>query len=156
MSALFGSSLGSLVRVVRDLEPDMPFALVDPDQLELAGAQPLHQRPAMPCPRAAPSPSRRAAPRSTTIPDLKPGTYAVVTVADEGTGIPPEILERVCEPFLHHQGPWGQGTGLGLAMVFGLAQQAGGRLRITSEVGRGTRIELALPRADGGGRGHGV
>ncbi|ACB81115.1 PAS/PAC sensor hybrid histidine kinase [Methylorubrum populi BJ001] len=147
MSALFGSSLGSLVRVERDLEPGMPFALVDPDQLELAVLNLcINARDAMPDGGTVTISTRRAEIHDD--PDLKPGTYAVVTVADEGTGIPPEILERVCEPFFTTKAV-GQGTGLGLAMVFGLAQQAGGRLRITSEVGQGTRIELALPRADG-------
>ncbi|MEN3213354.1 response regulator [Methylorubrum populi] len=147
MSALFGSSLGSLVRVERDLEPGMPFALVDPDQLELAVLNLcINARDAMPDGGTVTISTRRAEIHDD--PDLKPGAYAVVTVADEGTGIPPEILERVCEPFFTTKAV-GQGTGLGLAMVFGLAQQAGGRLRITSEVGQGTRIELALPRADG-------
>ena len=147
MSALFGSSLGSLVRVERDLEPGMPFALVDPDQLELAVLNLcINARDAMPDGGTVTISTRRAEIHDD--PDLKPGTYAVVSVADEGTGIPPEILERVCEPFFTTKAV-GQGTGLGLAMVFGLAQQAGGRLRITSEVGQGTRIELALPRADG-------
>ncbi|KAB7784806.1 response regulator [Methylorubrum populi] len=147
MSALFGLSLGSLVRVERDLEPGMPFALVDPDQLELAVLNLcINARDAMPDGGTVTISTRRAEIHDD--PDLKPGTYAVVTVADEGTGIPPEILERVCEPFFTTKAV-GQGTGLGLAMVFGLAQQAGGRLRITSEVGQGTRIELALPRADG-------
>ncbi|KQQ31723.1 histidine kinase [Methylobacterium sp. Leaf123] len=151
MSALFGSSLGSHVSVVRDLEPDMPFALVDPDQLELAVLNLcINARDAMPDGGTVTISTRRA--EIADDPDLKPGTYAVVTVADEGTGIPPEILERVCEPFFTTKAV-GQGTGLGLAMVFGLAQQAGGRLRITSEVGQGTRIELALPRADSTAQG---
>ncbi len=147
MSALFGSSLGSLVRVIRDLEPGMPFALVDPDQLELAILNLcINARDAMPEGGTVTISTRRAEIHDDA--DLEPGTYAVVAVADEGTGIPPEILERVCEPFFTTKAV-GQGTGLGLAMVFGLAQQAGGRLRITSEVGQGTRIELALPRAEG-------
>ncbi|ACS40792.1 response regulator [Methylorubrum extorquens] len=151
MSALFGSSLGGHVSVVRDLEPDMPFALVDPDQLELAVLNLcINARDAMPDGGTVTISTRRA--EISDDPDLKPGTYAVVSVADEGTGIPPEILERVCEPFFTTKAV-GQGTGLGLAMVFGLAQQAGGRLRITSEVGQGTRIELALPRAESAAQG---
>ncbi len=146
MSALFGSSLGSLVTVVRDLDPTTPRALVDPDQLELAVLNLcINARDAMPDGGRVTIATRRA--DIADDPDLKPGTYAVVTVADEGTGIPPELLERVCEPFFTTKAV-GQGTGLGLAMVFGLAQQAGGRLRIASEVGTGTRIELALPQAE--------
>ncbi|SFK88657.1 response regulator [Methylorubrum salsuginis] len=146
MSALFGSSLGSLVTVVRDLDPATPRALVDPDQLELAVLNLcINARDAMPDGGRVTIATRRA--DIADDPDLKSGTYAVVTVADEGTGIPPELLERVCEPFFTTKAV-GQGTGLGLAMVFGLAQQAGGRLRIASEVGTGTRIELALPQAE--------
>ena len=146
MSALFGSSLGSLVTVTRDLDPEAPRALVDPDQLELAVLNLcINARDAMPEGGRVTISTRRV--DIVDDPDLKPGTYAVVTVADEGTGIPPELLERVCEPFFTTKAV-GQGTGLGLAMVFGLAQQAGGRLRITSEVGVGTRIELALPQAE--------
>ncbi|WP_342150013.1 response regulator [Methylorubrum sp. SB2] len=145
MSALFGSSLGSLVTVARDLDPDTPRALVDPDQLELAVLNLcINARDAMPDGGRVTIMTRRA--DISDDPDLPPGPYAVVTVTDEGTGIPPELLERVCEPFFTTKAV-GQGTGLGLAMVFGLAQQAGGRLRITSEVGVGTRIELALPQA---------
>ncbi|GJE75916.1 response regulator [Methylorubrum suomiense] len=146
MSALFGSSLGSLVTVMRDLEPETPHALVDPDQLELAVLNLcINARDAMPDGGKVTISTRRV--EIADDPDLKPGAYAVVTVADEGTGIPPELLERVCEPFFTTKAV-GQGTGLGLAMVFGLAQQAGGRLRITSTVGVGTRIELALPQAE--------
>jgi len=79
--------------------------------------------------------------------ELPDGDYAVVAVSDSGTGISPEILERVCEPFFTTKS-LGQGTGLGLAMVFGLAQQSSGRLRIASTVGEGTRVELLLPRTD--------
>ena len=151
MSALFGSSLGSLVTVARDLEPGLPFAFVDPDQLELAILNLcINARDAMPEGGTVTISTRRA--EIADDPDLEPGTYAVVAVSDEGTGIPPELLERVCEPFFTTKAV-GQGTGLGLAMVFGLAQQAGGRLRITSEVGVGTRIELALPRAEGAAEG---
>jgi CheY-like chemotaxis protein len=77
-------------------------------------------------------------------PEIADGTYLGISVTDEGTGIPEEILRRVCEPFFTTKAV-GQGTGLGLAMVFGLAQQSKGRLVIDSEVGRGTRVELALP-----------
>ncbi|HJE25897.1 MAG TPA: response regulator [Methylorubrum populi] len=154
MSALFGSSLGSLVRVVRDLEPGIPFALVDPDQLELAVLNLcINARDAMPEGGTITISTRRADIQDD--PDLKPGRYAVISVADEGTGIPPEILERVCEPFFTTKAV-GQGTGLGLAMVFGLAQQAGGRLRIRSEVGQGTQIDLALPQVEGGSEGASV
>jgi len=146
MSDLFGRSLGGLVTVRTDLAPDLPLACVDPDQLELAILNLcINARDAMPEGGTITVTTRAG--RITGDPDLADGDYAVLGVSDEGTGIPPEILERVCEPFFTTKAV-GQGTGLGLAMVFGLAQQSKGRLRITSEVGRGTRVELALPRAD--------
>ncbi len=146
MSDLFGRSLGGLVSVRTALDPELPQACVDPDQLELAILNLcINARDAMPDGGTITLTTRSTAIRGDA--DLAEGAYAVLTVADEGTGIPPELLERVCEPFFTTKAV-GQGTGLGLAMVFGLAQQAKGRLRITSEVGSGTQVELALPRAD--------
>jgi PAS domain S-box-containing protein len=70
---------------------------------------------------------------------------AVIRVSDTGTGIAPAILAKVCEPFFTTKGL--QGTGLGLSMVLGFAKQSGGDLRITSEPGKGTCVELWLPLA---------
>ncbi|GEP10153.1 response regulator [Methylobacterium gnaphalii] len=146
MSDLFGRSLGGLVSVRTNLEPGLPRACVDPDQLELAILNLcINARDAMPDGGTITVTTRAASVSGDA--DLRDGNYAVLTVADEGTGIPPELLERVCEPFFTTKAV-GQGTGLGLAMVFGLAQQAKGRLRITSEVGTGTRVELTLPQSD--------
>ena len=77
---------------------------------------------------------------------LKPGEYVLLTVCDNGSGIPPEILEQVMEPFFTTKDV-GKGTGLGLSMVYGFAKQSGGTIRIESEVGRGTRVEVWLPKA---------
>jgi CheY-like chemotaxis protein len=78
---------------------------------------------------------------------LKPGDYVVIAVADSGRGIDPAIVDRVMEPFFTTK-ETGKGTGLGLSMVYGFAQQSGGGLRIESEVGRGARVEIWLPRAE--------
>jgi signal transduction histidine kinase len=78
--------------------------------------------------------------------DLAPGDYIAISVADTGTGIAPELLGRVLEPFFTTKDV-GKGSGLGLSMVYGLMKQSGGSLRIDSEVGRGTLVELLLPRA---------
>ncbi len=77
---------------------------------------------------------------------LKPGEFVVLTVCDTGSGIPADILEQVMEPFFTTK-DIGKGTGLGLSMVYGFAKQSGGAIRIDSLVGRGTRVEIWLPRA---------
>ena len=77
---------------------------------------------------------------------LPAGDYVVLIVSDTGSGIPRDILERVMEPFFTTK-EIGKGTGLGLSMVYGFAKQSGGAIRISSEVGEGTRVEIWLPRA---------
>lgn len=77
---------------------------------------------------------------------LKPGQYVVIGVGDTGCGIAPEMIEQVLEPFFTTK-PVGKGTGLGLSMVYGFAQQSGGEVRVDSELGRGTCVEIWLPQA---------
>ena len=78
------------------------------------------------------------------VPDLAPGDYVCVTVADDGDGIPPEVLNRVFEPFFTTK-PIGKGTGLGLSQVYGFTRQSGGGARIRSTPGKGAEIRLYLP-----------
>ncbi|KQY86527.1 PAS fold family protein [Brevundimonas sp. Root1423] len=81
--------------------------------------------------------------------DLPPGDYVCVTVSDNGTGMPPDVIARVFEPFFTTKAV-GKGTGLGLSQVYGFARQSGGAAHIASTVGRGTEIKLYLPPlADG-------
>ena len=77
------------------------------------------------------------------------GDYVVISVSDHGTGIPPDVLPRVFEPFYTTK-PAGKGTGLGLSMVIGFAKQSGGHAALYSEPGRGTVPRIYLPRLDGG------
>ncbi|UAW98510.1 PAS domain S-box protein [Halopseudomonas nanhaiensis] len=81
-------------------------------------------------------------------PSLKPGQYICVAVTDTGTGMTPEVVERAFEPFFTTK-PAGQGTGLGLSMIYGFAQQSEGHARIYSEVGQGSTVKLYLPRTEG-------
>ncbi|HEY5810089.1 MAG TPA: PAS domain S-box protein [Povalibacter sp.] len=78
-------------------------------------------------------------------PQLEPGEYVSVSVADNGLGIVPELLSHVFEPFFTTKES-GKGSGLGLAMVRGFAEQASGVATIASEVGRGTTVQILLPR----------
>lgn len=145
MSELFRSSLGGLVTVRTELAAGLRAVQVDPDQLELAVLNLcINARDAMPEGGAITIATHRMT--ITGDPEIADGEYCGIRVSDEGVGIPEEILRRVCEPFFTTKAV-GQGTGLGLAMVFGLAQQSKGRLAIESQVGRGTQVELALPFA---------
>lgn len=76
--------------------------------------------------------------------ELQAGSYILLSVTDTGTGMPPEVLTKAFDPFFTTK-PIGQGTGLGLSMVYGYLKQAQGHIRIHSEVGKGTRVCLYLP-----------
>jgi PAS domain S-box-containing protein len=73
--------------------------------------------------------------------------HVAISVQDSGTGIAPDILSKIFDPFFTTK-PIGKGTGLGLSQVHGFAHQAGGTVRVTSELGKGTRITILLPRKE--------
>ena len=76
---------------------------------------------------------------------IEPGDYTVISVSDTGSGIPPEVLSKVFDPFFTTK-PQGEGTGLGLSMIYGFAKQSHGHVRIETKVGAGTTVSLFLPR----------
>jgi len=80
--------------------------------------------------------------------DIPEGQYLLMRVTDNGTGMPAEVLAKVFDPFFTTK-PIGEGTGLGLSMIYGFAQQSGGQVRIASQLGAGTTVSLYLPRYHG-------
>jgi PAS domain S-box-containing protein len=78
--------------------------------------------------------------------DAQEGEYVAISVSDTGVGMSPEILEKAVDPFFTTK-PVGEGTGLGLSVIYGFIKQSRGHLRIYSEVGQGTTVKLYFPRA---------
>ncbi|MDE0877734.1 MAG: PAS domain-containing protein [Sphingomonas bacterium] len=83
--------------------------------------------------------------RAAKVRDLEPGQYLSLCVTDTGTGMAPEVQARAFDPFYTTK-PMGEGTGLGLSMIYGFARQSGGQARIYSELGTGTTMCIYLPR----------
>ncbi|TWC59969.1 PAS/PAC sensor hybrid histidine kinase [Pseudomonas sp. SJZ080] len=80
-----------------------------------------------------------------TLETVKPGDYVMIAVSDNGTGMTPSVLAKAFDPFFTTK-PIGQGTGLGLSMIYGFAQQSGGHVKLDSLPGQGTCVRLYLPR----------
>ncbi len=151
ISDMLGTLTGSRIVIAIDL-PDMPcFTNVDPSQLDTALVNmAVNARDAMEGAGRIDITVRSAGliPAVRSHPAVE-GRFIAIAMADSGSGIEPDKLERIFEPFFTTKGV-GQGTGLGLSQVFGFAKQSGGDITVESEVGRGTVFTLYLPQVDQG------
>ena len=145
MLGLIESTLGPTINVRVDVDPQLPAAKADPNQLEMALLNlAVNARDAMPDGGELTISAKRKSLRRDESPDLKAGDYVLLCVADTGRGMDEATRQRAVEPFYSTKGV-GKGTGLGLSMVQGLTAQLGGGLTIESAPGEGTVIELWLP-----------
>jgi len=145
MMSLLQSSLDHSIRIETRFPANLPKINADATQFELAILNlAINGRDAMPNGGSIVI----SAAECTDIPGLKAGRYLCVSVTDTGTGMNEETLQRATEPFFTTKGV-GKGTGLGLPMVHGMAEQSAGKLILKSRVGQGTCAQLCLPVVSG-------
>ncbi len=145
---LMRHTLGATISIEMHPGADLWPALADATQLELVVLNlALNARDAMPDGGTLTIETANATAEDSEAPEAPPtGEYVRISVSDTGTGIPPETLERVFEPFFTTK-EVGKGSGLGLPQVLGIVKQLGGGIRIESQPGAGTRVEVYLLRA---------
>jgi signal transduction histidine kinase len=138
MHDLLTQTLGATMTVNTELDPMLPPAMGDVNQLELAILNlSINARDAMQ--------SGGTLTITTAIASDEPNTVTIA-VSDTGCGMPPEVAERAFDPFYTTK-PAGKGTGLGLSQVYGIVKQCGGDVTLESNIGQGTTVTLRLPRA---------
>ncbi|MEW6350803.1 MAG: ATP-binding protein [Thermodesulfobacteriota bacterium] len=151
VQGLLERTLPRMIRVELDLEEDLPLTNADPSQVEqILLNLAVNARDAMPDggellfgTRSVCIPEEYGS----TCPEVEPGTYVVLMVSDNGSGIEKSILDRIFEPFFTTKQP-GEGTGLGLSMVFGIVKSHGGHISCDSEPGVGTTLRIYFPVAE--------
>ncbi len=142
---LLTRTAGASVSISLKVDKDVWNTRIDPEQLVVGLVNLVaNARDAMP------GGGRILIEVANEVPSTRDGTagneYVTLRVSDTGTGMTADVRARAIEPFFSTKGP-GAGTGLGLSMVYGFVRQSGGRMRIESQPGSGTRISLMLPRA---------
>ncbi len=148
MEDMIRRTMGPSITVEVEAEVPLWAALVDPNQLENALLNLcINGRDAMPDGGrlVIATENTRMDKVAAQAFDLPPGDYVTLSVADDGTGMRPEVMARAFDPFFTTKPP-GQGTGLGLSMIYGFVRQSGGHVRISSVVGQGTVVAIHLPR----------
>jgi PAS domain S-box-containing protein len=151
MEVLLRRTLGAGINIEVSPADGLPQVRVDPGQLENAILNlAINARDAMPnggTMRIRTGQFKADRRYADARPDVEPGRYVMIEVADTGIGMTPDIRERAFEPFFTTK-ERGKGTGLGLSMVYGLLKQSGGHARVYSEPGHGTSVKLFLPETE--------
>jgi PAS domain S-box-containing protein len=152
MEDLLRRTMGEQIELDLVLSPDLWPTLCDPHQLENAVLNlAINGRDAMPDGGKLTIRTRNRDLDETSgvwSRDMEPGAYVCISVTDTGIGMSEETIEKAFEPFFTTK-PIGQGTGLGLSMIYGFVRQSGGYTKISSQLGRGTTLTLLLPRYSG-------
>ena len=150
LAEILRRTLGARIEVQTVLGDDLPLAKADPGMLDTALLNlAVNARDAMPDGGRLTLEAHREildADYAAREPEVVPGEYVQIAVSDTGTGMPPEVLSRAFEPFFTTKAR-GKGSGLGLSLVYGFANQSGGHLKVYSESGVGTSMKLYLPVA---------
>jgi signal transduction histidine kinase len=151
MTPLLRRTLGEDMELVISLGSDLGLTEVDPHQFaQVLMNLAVNSRDAMPSGWVlsfATANTRLDDRDSANDPDLRPGSYVTLSVSDTGTGIDPDVIEHIFEPFYTSKDV-GKGTGLGLSTVYGIVKQSGGAVTVESTAGKGTTFVVYLPRAD--------
>ena len=148
MQDMLRRTLGEQIQFELSLQPGLPAVKSDRNQLENALLNlTINARDAMPeggLIRISTSSRELDASYAAMHPEVTPGQYVMVSVSDNGTGMSPEVVAKAFDPFFTTK-PIGQGTGLGLSMIYGFARQTNGHASIHSVVGEGTTVNVYLP-----------
>jgi two-component system cell cycle sensor histidine kinase/response regulator CckA len=151
-AAILRRLIGEDVAISATMAPTLDRVRVDPSQIEQVLLNlSLNARDAMPNGGQLSIETRNAtlsAREALEHPGRRAGRYVQLMVSDTGVGMQPDVQARIFEPFFTTKGP-GRGTGLGLATVYGIVQQNGGFITVTSEVGAGSRFTIWLPAVEG-------
>jgi PAS domain S-box-containing protein len=147
ISEVLETCVGSGVRLTLDFSHDLWPVTVGISELETALVNLIiNARDAMP---SGGNITLAASNHAADLPDVP--DHVAISVNDTGQGIAPDVLDKIFDPFFTTK-PVGKGTGLGLSQVHGFAHQAGGTVRVESELGKGTKVTILLPRQETGSR----
>ncbi len=149
LRTVLANSLGNTVQLTTTVAPEVWPVEVDTSELELALVNiAVNSRDAMPEGGLIAITVENVRLARGNVPGDLIGDFVALTIADEGVGIPENILPKVFDPFFTTK-RIGKGTGLGLSQVYGFAHQSGGTVTVRSEIGQGTKVTIYLPRARG-------